>query len=1359
MKMNPKMLNFKWICLLPLLFVGTMLQAQNAKKAKKLWTLAQTYKLTVLDSFVDIGVRAIQAESDTNNKNRDDIFIFNAYLEIGKYSYDSNYFKYGGYYLHEAYLVAKDLKRIDLMSKVFPVLFANDYYREANIYSRSDGSYSYGREYGGSYWEDSMVWNGVRALSVQQITKDSFRIKLAAGSFFGLVKNSYLWHYTSFSDTSMPDRQFKNPASGMIDSIDEYYSYGYVKVDSQYQNNKMYNYPLQEDIFFVKYKLQGDFINNVLSTFARYRIFIDATNSDAKFVSGHANFRYPTKYTEPAIILAMKEDLIAEAVKLEKNNNPEENSKLELGRFSGKSLSESYRLTTELDIRICLDYILTYYTSICNQRFSFVKLYNFWLKKGTPLPSKYSRLVDMMDFSDSNRLGQLREDFGYYFSNMQNKDSVFCNRFIKAGLSSEKKAFEQFKNYYHFKQSLNDSFNYPTFFYYFCNYAYTVRKPQYYVPAAQRLISVKHKLLKLETLDSALVAWGYLYTAGYYSRSSKPEIAINYADSCISYLRNRESYSVFQIAHNHKGYNQLRLGRIKESYPNILKAYELDSSNYSITTNLGNWYFQKGNKSLANYYLKKGIAQIRGESSWDAVIEAWNNFITADINKDDYAKLKEELTSYYIQNQRAKALSDSCYDIAKLYYSNYSDYANAADFFRKSAELYSKAVEIDYNELRMRYRYAGYCYYNSNDNYSSKNCYINAAAITEKYLNDDELLAQDYEDVANVYEKISNSEKEAEYRIKYNSAYLRNKEKTSRKTLHTLVVTFQSSWDSELQKAKSDAQNIYTLLKQNATNYFDTAEFRFMEGDSAKRDRFLEVLKEIAAKSDENDVFCIYFSGGSLPSSKEKHARIEMEDHYLNFQSVLNSLSIIPARKQIHIWDCNDLNLEEYYTPEKYSPLKDPQRSTIYLGMNKVRIESDSGSFLAKALVNGFQNAYKDGVLHAGNWISESIAQLSRDKMYYPVDYKITGYDFVLSKKNEKLTSLDTIVPKIELFGAIKTRAENIQLISGNQEKSGIIIDQSPLAFVKINGVKISVQSNGRFTVPVTMQGLQSFVIEAMDLASNYSRVEFKFVNIQNELKKGGKKYAYFIATDNYVSWEPLSNPIFDAEQLAAEIHDNFDFDTIILRNPSKENIITVLAQIRKRKYEIGDQVFVFLAGHGYLDTIDGTYYVCNNAPLVRGDMILETAPFLSQRNILSDLNKAGCTNIMVAIDICYGGSEKSLNADNAEESSIGSMSPDEYYNKMLNTKCRIILTSAGNEPAKDNGGAVGSHNDFVDNFLKHLRNQKLIDQNNGFVYSKNLYSACSKSKQDVKYNTFGGDLKGEFIFKQKERKVMFASN
>src|SRR5205807_7057104 len=116
------------------------------------------------------------------------------------------------------------------------------------------------------------------------------------------------------------------------------------------------------------------------------------------------------------------------------------------------------------------------------------------------------------------------------------------------------------------------------------------------------------------------------------------------------------------------------------------------------------------------------------------------------------------------------------------------------------------------------------------------------------------------------------------------------------------------------------------------------------------------------------------------------------------------------------------------------------------------------------------------------------------------------------------------------------------------------------------------------------------------------SRADFAGGDLQAVLGTApGKQYALLIATDDYVDpgWRHLNNPYFDATALKEVLEKGYHYDEVDLLapNPTLEQMRAALAKWARKKYEQGDQLLIFVAGHGDVDKeFNEGYFVPHDA-------------------------------------------------------------------------------------------------------------------------------------------------------------------
>ena len=134
-----------------------------------------------------------------------------------------------------------------------------------------------------------------------------------------------------------------------------------------------------------------------------------------------------------------------------------------------------------------------------------------------------------------------------------------------------------------------------------------------------------------------------------------------------------------------------------------------------------------------------------------------------------------------------------------------------------------------------------------------------------------------------------------------------------------------------------------------------------------------------------------------------------------------------------------------------------------------------------------------------------------------------------------------------------------------------------------------------------------------------------------------GKDYALFIAVKDYDDngWSDLRNPISDAEAIAKELKENYNFQTEIIRNPTRNTIYDVLERYQKKAFPKDGQLLIFFSGHGqFIDTRSQGYFIPKDGK--GNDKYADS--YLPLNIIKNMVNNINCNHILLAIDACYSG-------------------------------------------------------------------------------------------------------------------------
>jgi hypothetical protein len=192
-----------------------------------------------------------------------------------------------------------------------------------------------------------------------------------------------------------------------------------------------------------------------------------------------------------------------------------------------------------------------------------------------------------------------------------------------------------------------------------------------------------------------------------------------------------------------------------------------------------------------------------------------------------------------------------------------------------------------------------------------------------------------------------------------------------------------------------------------------------------------------------------------------------------------------------------------------------------------------------------------------------------------------------------------------------------------------------------------------------------------------------------------GSYHALVIGNDVY-EWMPaLQTATHDARKVASVLGEQYGFETTLLLNATRYDILSALNEMRERLTP-NDNLLIYYAGHGELDRINQ-----------RGNWLPvdaeqnSTANWISNTAISDVLNAMNAKQLLVVSDSCYSGTlTRSAQAPLAAAASEAETL--ERMERMAAQRSRLVLTSGGLEPVSD--GAAGSNSVFARSFLEVLQ-------------------------------------------------------
>lgn len=326
---------------------------------------------------------------------------------------------------------------------------------------------------------------------------------------------------------------------------------------------------------------------------------------------------------------------------------------------------------------------------------------------------------------------------------------------------------------------------------------------------------------------------------------------------------------------------------------------------------------------------------------------------------------------------------------------------------------------------------------------------------------------------------------------------------------------------------------------------------------------------------------------------------------------------------------------------------------------------------------------------------------------------------------------------------------------------------------VRVNGQPQAPDAQGLLSIPLTVGDTPSTVlVQAEDEVGAQAQAELKLVQRSAPLVAsaasavatpavaspaalpldaqplaplpGGKRHALVIANQQYKHWTKLDTPRADANAVATVLKQRFGFEVTLLQDVTRQQLLSALGKLRQ---QVGpqDQVVVYYAGHGQMDTVTARGYWIP----VDGDE-KDIAQWVSVIDVTDQLSAMSARHVLVIADSCYSGTlTRSLvpSVDQALtlEQRLGPL------RQLSQQRARVAMTSGGMEPVVD-GGSI-NHSLFARSLLDVLgqvRSPMAAQELHGAVAARFAHLARRlKIPQQPQYAPIGfaGHEAGDFVF------------
>jgi hypothetical protein len=1019
------------------------------------------------------------------------------------------------------------------------------------------------------------------------------------------------------------------------------------------------------------------------------------------------------------------------------------------GRYEGKSMLEAMVATELEDVQEFLNYVGTYPARYMGKSWTWEEIFATWLINSTPTGTNFFPWSERLQKTPLGDVPAFARSYRYYIENTEQADSLLNDYIWKLetypdrigmserliafweSLKQPKKAVRYYENKVRLQMGEGDN------------------------EAARK--TAKDWIALGEGLHNA-----YYFLGNMAYQEENYMLTLRFTDSALKYYPGHYSALVT------RGWTLLLLANISKALPVCEEVFRMDSSSVAPVVNYAHCLLFTGKHAEARRLYDRTLTLLSSSADYYTGPRAdFEHFISKGVMSDLFVRERDRMHERFQKEFYWKLLADSLFSLGKQY-SNAKDYPAAHAAFARADEAFRKVPKPDYESLRNTARWRGYSYYLADDYTNSVVYYGQARTISEQQGLSDELLAADYRDLSNVYGYNSDTLRKEMYRDMERAVRNRMDERIGRKRLIMLSLGYNGSDAQSYRFAESDARRISQRLSAGAARVFDTVIRIDLLGSDCNAPRLQQTLKEL--RTQPNDVFLFSYAGPATTQETSAGARgIRLappasHNGFVSANALRSLLGDVQARKQYYFFDAPNAGLSNYLLNPQRKPSdgtepgseKAPasdQMSIFYLGMYGARIESekDSGGAATRALLATLLPRFENPSISAKDMQAGIYRNLLESALPYALETHAKGADFLLFRHD--VSSLagftDSLPPKLEIQrkadsddgGGITRGGRTTRVGPVADTLSGRVLDESEVK-LSINGKPVPVAGNGRFYWPI-QSGVSELKIRAIDARGNATDTVVSLSGLiapaaVNLPRISGERIALLIATDDYTNWDPLSNPVNDARVLGQVLSEMYGFKLDTVFNAGKERIMEKFRAYKNATFKDGDQLFVFVAGHGHYDNDYGGQMVCRESKRLGQDPSYSS--YIRHEDIARWLDATPCKNVFWMMDLCFGGAM--FRETSPIQYTGNTVKPAaRLYEEKLVIPARQFITSGGHEEVPD--GTPGYHSPFMEKMLI-----KLLSRKPGELLG--LYDMAVAVEGQIstgpKWGNFGGDANAAFL-------------
>jgi Caspase domain/CHAT domain len=234
-----------------------------------------------------------------------------------------------------------------------------------------------------------------------------------------------------------------------------------------------------------------------------------------------------------------------------------------------------------------------------------------------------------------------------------------------------------------------------------------------------------------------------------------------------------------------------------------------------------------------------------------------------------------------------------------------------------------------------------------------------------------------------------------------------------------------------------------------------------------------------------------------------------------------------------------------------------------------------------------------------------------------------------------------------------------------------------------------------------------------------------------------GPYYALVIGNNNYKYLPKLQTAVNDAKAVAQLLREHYGFQTQVLLDADRNQILTALAEYR-RKLSENSNLLIYYAGHSHHDRdTDKAYWLPVDA------LVDNNTNWINTEEITAYVRSVPASHVLVISDSYY--------SDTLPRDADASTNLNErgvFLTNMLNSKSRTLMVSGAKEPMTDSGSGAG-HSVFTEAVLQGLHQMAYSQFTAGALFQTIQPRFAGPSSQAPQYGVIrnsGHDV-GDFVF------------